>query len=161
VNRVVELVQYRRQQIRLAIASVSRRHAETGLECLGELRANMKAATIGNFLQRYVPPGLIDKNAIGAVQPLVADDLCNSAFHLECPVEARAGNAQVLGDKAWPQHWIGKVLVDIGEDALAYWEVGWKAFNDAAFGAVDACAEKYEHRIQRRLCFHPVERAAQ
>nr|WP_247883483.1 hypothetical protein [Brucella intermedia] len=87
----------------------------------------MKAATIGNFLQRYVPTAFIDKNAIGAVQPLVADDLCNSAFHLECPVEARAGNAQVLGDKAWPQHWIGKVLVDIGEDALAYRQVGWKA----------------------------------
>ncbi len=119
VNRVVELVQYRRQQIRLAIASVPRRHAETGLECL-ELRAIMKAATIGNFLQGYVPPAFIDKNAIGAVQPLVADDLCNSAFHLECPVEARAGDAQVLGDKAWPEHWIGKVLVDIGEDALAY-----------------------------------------
>jgi len=67
-----------------------------------------------------MPPAFIGKNAIGAVQPLGADEPCNSTFHLECPVEARAGNAQVLGDKAWPEHWIGKVLVDIGEDALAY-----------------------------------------
>lgn len=56
---------------------------------------------------------------------------------------------------------VGKVLVYIGENALAHGQIGRKCFDSTAFRAADAGTKQCEHCVLRGLRLDPVEISAQ